>query len=175
MGGNSLIGCSIPGPPQSLLPWYFSLKSFLLPAAEEKSFWWCCPTCHVRVVPAPRPSYLHNAVLVQRCPLQDALDAVPRVVDIKEVPPVVAVLFDLRVIGLPKQRASLARELVCTRSGTYTKHQQYFGAELSIFGVRPTELCQKMPSDFTKGGMGAVALRCDILLITAVSQVYTLR
>lgn len=175
MCGNSLSRCSIPGPPQSLLPQYFSLKSFPLPAAEERSLCWCCPTCHVRVVPAPRPSYLHNAVLVKRCPLHDALDAVPRVVDIKEVPPVVAVLFDLRVIGLPKQRVSLARELVCARSGTYTEHQQHFGAEPYIFGGRTTELCQKIPSDFTKGGMGAVALRCDILLIIAVSRVYTLQ
>lgn len=174
MGGNSLSGCSIPGPPQSLL----LFLPQILPSAcrrGKECLCWCCPTCHVRVVPAPWPSYLHNAVLVKRCPLHDALDAVPRVVDIKEVPPVVAVLFDLRVIGLPKQRASLARELVCVRSGTYTKHQQHFGAEPYIFGGRTTKLCQKIPSDFTKGGMGAVALRCDILLITAVSWVYTLQ
>lgn len=110
---DPLIKFLILGRCQSPSPQHFSPNSLpshpSQPTAKERIFCWCCKgggpcsTCHVRIIPAPWPSYLHNAVLVKCCPVQDTLDAAPGIIDIKKVPPVIAVLFDLRVIGLPKQ------------------------------------------------------------------------
>lgn len=110
---GTLIEFLILGPHQSPCPQCFPpdpLPSHpSQPTAKDRKFCRCCRgggcccTCHVRIIPAPGPSYLHNAVLVKCCPVQDTLDAAPGIIDIKKVPPLIAVLFDLCVIGLTKQ------------------------------------------------------------------------
>lgn len=59
-----------------------------------------CAAHHVRIVPVSGSCVRHDVVLIIAVVVNDALQTRPRVLDVIEVPPQVAVLYDRREVGL---------------------------------------------------------------------------
>lgn len=81
------------------LPWMSSRKQTHCKGLNTEG----SDSYHIWVIPTPWSCSTNNCLLVRRCPVQNTLYTLPRVINVSRISPVIAVLSDFCIIGLRKQ------------------------------------------------------------------------